>query len=137
MYFYHSPVLDMPFYARLQSPAKVVQDWKSFRGPGSARDDWRMTLYEAGQFDPPRAHELLLDEEQFVTDLCAQPVAWVVAKARAGGAHPVLGAIAPTFRDHAYAAWRVTASDLAERGLCPQKPEVASLGKSMPIPSTG
>jgi hypothetical protein len=137
VYFYRYEYLDMPFYLRLREPARVVRSWKSEPTLGTGHDDWRNALYDAGQFDPARARQLLLDEGDFIPDLCRQPVAWVVASDSAAESSPVLRGVAPRFREHDRGAWRITGQELTAKGLCPRTPSNDSLQTSAPLPPRG
>jgi len=67
----------VPFYARLQDPVVVVDDWND---PDIAlRDNWRKEMSDAGQFSRERAAQLLMTPAALPAALCRQPVSWVLA----------------------------------------------------------
>jgi 4-amino-4-deoxy-L-arabinose transferase-like glycosyltransferase len=49
---------DLPFYARVQEPVRMVEDWAAARL--NSGDNWRRELFEAGDFEPEVASTLLL-----------------------------------------------------------------------------
>lgn len=77
VYFIRSYHYDVPFYARLQDPLVVVDDWDD---PEIAlRDNWRKEMSDAGEFSRQRAEQLLMTPAALPAALCRQPVSWVVA----------------------------------------------------------
>lgn len=77
VYFLQSYRYDVPFYARLQDPVVVVDDWSD---PDIAlRDNWRKEMSDAGQFSRERAAQLLMTPAALPAALCRQPVSWVLA----------------------------------------------------------
>jgi hypothetical protein len=66
---------DLPFYAQLQQPLEVVQDWDTLRR--TAGDNWRRELFEGADFDA-RAGESLVPLTR-LAGLKKEPRAWVVA----------------------------------------------------------
>ncbi|KRB39657.1 glycosyl transferase [Acidovorax sp. Root70] len=77
VYFIRSYHYDVPFYARLQDPVVVVDDWDD---PEIAlRDNWRKEMSDAGGFSRQRAEQLLMTPAALPAALCRQPVSWVVA----------------------------------------------------------
>ena len=65
---------DLPFYAQLQQPLEVIQDWDTLRH--TAGDNWRRELFEGADFDVRAAQSLMplarLDR------LKKEPHAWVL-----------------------------------------------------------
>ena len=65
---------DLPFYAHLQQPLEVIQDWDTLRQ--TAGDNWRRELFEGADFDARAAQSLMplarLDR------LKKEPHAWVL-----------------------------------------------------------
>lgn len=84
--FVRRPAYDVPFYARLEQPPMVLDDWND---PQIAlRDDWRKELWDAGHFDPAAARTVLIGNGDLVARLCAAPAAWLVASAKQVKAQP-------------------------------------------------
>lgn len=48
---------DLPFYAQLQQPLEVIQDWDTLRQ--TAGDNWRRELFEGADFDAHAAQSLV------------------------------------------------------------------------------
>jgi len=67
---------DLPFYARLQRPLIVAQDWARLRA--NAGDIWERELFEAGDFEPALAARLLQSPPEALEAARATPHAWVV-----------------------------------------------------------
>jgi hypothetical protein len=66
---------DLPFYAQLQRPIEVLQDWDAARR--SAGDNWRRELFEGADFDLQAAR--VLQPLSRLDALHQQPGAWVIA----------------------------------------------------------
>jgi 4-amino-4-deoxy-L-arabinose transferase-like glycosyltransferase len=79
---------DVPFYARLQDPVIVVDEWDS---PDVAkRDNWRKEIADAGVFSPEVARQLLLTRERLAPALCQAPVSWVLGSQGLRDTYPFL-----------------------------------------------
>jgi 4-amino-4-deoxy-L-arabinose transferase-like glycosyltransferase len=70
---------DLPWYARLEAPAIVVDDWQD----AGSRDNWRKELADAGVFAPVQAQSTLLSPAQLPQMLCHTQTAWVIGNASA------------------------------------------------------
>ena len=102
---------DLPFYAALESPMWVVEDWAD---PDiQARDNWRKELMDAGQFAPDQAAGRLLSLAQLAPRLCAVPVAFVVASVDEPRLPDYLRTTAPLLRSRGKALWRLDMSQAA------------------------
>ena len=101
-------VYDVPFYARLETPVRVVLDWTD---PGvRRRDNWRKEMADAGRFASPPARAALASSRDFEAGLCARSLNWVIASSDAAARYAVL-AHAPRIRDDGtLALWRVEAA---------------------------
>ncbi|MFT3817189.1 MAG: glycosyltransferase family 39 protein [Rubrivivax sp.] len=107
---------DLPFYARLEQPAGVVDDWGN---PEIARrDDWRRELAEAGRFSPRDAAARLIAPAALPAVLCAAPRSWVVGPASAARAQPLLAQAAVAAADGELRLWRVEPRAAASGGPC-------------------
>ncbi len=102
---------DLPFYAALETPMWVVEDWVD---PDiQARDNWRKELVDAGQFAPEQAAGRLLSQAQLPPRLCAVPVAFVVASVDEPRLPDYLRTTAPLLRSRGKALWRLDMSQAA------------------------
>jgi 4-amino-4-deoxy-L-arabinose transferase-like glycosyltransferase len=66
---------DLPFYAQLERPLEVIQDWDTLRQ--TAGDNWRRELFEGADFDANAARSLVPLAR--LQSLKQEPHAWVVA----------------------------------------------------------
>jgi 4-amino-4-deoxy-L-arabinose transferase-like glycosyltransferase len=101
-------VYDVPFYARLETPVRVVLDWTD---PAvRRRDDWRKEIAEAGRFASPQARTALVLHVNFQSGLCARSVNWVIASSDAAAQYPLLARASRIRDDGKLALWRVEAA---------------------------
>ena len=118
---------DLPFYARLRSPAAVVDDWGS--AEIAKKDNWRKELADAGRFAPPLAAATLIAPDALPQRLCAAPATWVLGPSEAATRYPVLASAVVALERKGTTLWRV------ER----ESPSVASAlgckGSASPAPS--
>ncbi len=79
---------DLPFYAQLQEPVIVLNDWAD---PGIAHgDDWRKEIADAAKFAPQLAHALLRSPSALEQIVCHHAATWVVAQASMQARYPQL-----------------------------------------------
>ena len=133
--FLNDQFFDVPFYLGLREPVTIVAGWD--RPDIGKKDDWRKALLDAAEFDPATARKVLLTPAQLPGMLCGHPVSWIMAKSRAAESSAYLHGAAPLATQEETSVWRVSAQDLAARGLCPQTPSDGSAGRSAPPPTTG
>lgn len=119
---------DVPFYLGLKAPVEIFDDWSPANT--SRSDNWRKAMAEAGKFDPDRAGQLLVDHAGLEHFVCSHPVSWLVAPKGTETTETFLKQIPPLTAYQTTAVWRLTRSDLAARGGCPQTPSVDSADKS-------
>jgi 4-amino-4-deoxy-L-arabinose transferase-like glycosyltransferase len=124
--FLQNQFFDVPFYLGLREPVKIFDDWNL--PPAKQHDNWHKALKDAGKFDPVRAQLLLRDRKQFVNELCTQPVSWVFANIGADRVYPFLKS-SLVAAEHKTGLWKVSRTDMAARGLCPEMPIVGSISK--------
>jgi hypothetical protein len=79
---------DVPFYARLDAPVMVEENWGSEEIERS--DKWNKELQDAGVFAPQRARELLVPPQSVAARLCQAPRTWVMGPGRAAERFPFL-----------------------------------------------
>ena len=101
-------VYDVPFYAQLEAPVRVVLDWTD--SGVRRRDNWRKEMADAGRFASPPARAALALSRDFHVGLCAQSVNWVIASSDAAAQYPVLARAPPIRDDGKLALWRVEAA---------------------------
>jgi 4-amino-4-deoxy-L-arabinose transferase-like glycosyltransferase len=119
-------VYDLPFYARLEQPALVVDDWQD---PDIARhDSWRRELVDAGAFDPALARRLLVSPQALPAALCSAGVVWVVGDAQALKQWPWLARAEPVFSANRQTLWRVDARQIDQLN-CAETPNGGSTDK--------
>lgn len=107
---------DLPFYARLTGPVRVVDDWDS--PDVHARDNWRKELADAAAFDPATASQVLVLPRGLAAALCAAPVSWVLGTDRQREEFAFLGRAEEARRVGEQVLWRVRPADLPAPG-CP------------------
>ncbi len=74
---------DLPFYARIQRPLVVIQDWPHQRA--TAGDVWQRELFEGANFDPVAAR--VLQTPDVLPAASARPGSWLLVPRGGGGAH--------------------------------------------------
>jgi 4-amino-4-deoxy-L-arabinose transferase-like glycosyltransferase len=99
---------DLAFYARLQAPIVVVDDWAQHRA--QPRDDWRKELSDAAAFAPQAGGHTLLPPAALSALLCHAPVSWILAGTGVLPA-PLPAGARLVFADHDAALWRVRPGD--------------------------
>ncbi len=122
VYLLNDYYFDVPFYARLSAPIKVVDDWAN---PEVARrDNWRKEMADAGQFAVERARTLLITPAQWPAVLCQSPVSWLIGTSSMAGLDPLLRAAPAVAVQGKLSLWRVALSDpaLSAHLPCPQTP---------------
>lgn len=132
----HEPVFmlngyyyDVPFYAHLQAPAQVVDDWSS--PEVSQRDNWRKELADAGQFATAQARVALLRPQSLPAAVCVAPVSWVIGPAGSDLRYPFLTRARAVFTRHDTTLWRVDSASpgVASSLACAGTPNVGSTDK--------
>ncbi|GGH48791.1 phospholipid carrier-dependent glycosyltransferase [Comamonas phosphati] len=105
VYMLKEYVYDLPFYAGLDQPVRIVDDWHN---PDIARrDNWRREVIDADAFDPALASHLLITPQELPAALCGKGAAWVVGDAQAPRWLPLLAQTPPVFSEHGQTLWRV------------------------------
>jgi hypothetical protein len=115
-YFY-----DLPFYARLDRPAAVVEDWDD---PAiGQRDNWRKELLDASHFAPDGGAQVLAGAARLDTGACAATSTWVVATAAAAARYGLAERAVPIARSGDAGLWRI-APPAVKAPDCRGKPSV-------------
>ena len=79
---------DLPFYARLAEPVKVLSRWDD---PQIRRhDNWKKELSDAATFAPQRAAALLIPASGLDTVPCGAGATWIVGEPGAAQKYPAL-----------------------------------------------
>ena len=113
---------DLPFYAQLQQPLEVIQDWDTLRQ--TAGDNWRRELFEGADFDAKAAQSLVPPAR--LESLKKEPRAWVLApKASATLNAQQHDGFMPVFAGQAWVLYRSAALDAASQAsrACAGKPK--------------
>lgn len=99
-YFY-----DLPFYARLDRPVAVVEDWLD---PDIARrDNWRKELADAARFAADGGRFALADAARLDAGPCASSSTWVVATAAAAARYRLAERAQPIASSGDKGLWRI------------------------------
>jgi hypothetical protein len=127
--FLHDYYFDVPFYAQLRGPVRIVDDWDN---PEFARvDNWRKELIDARQFAAVSAAPVLVLPVALPDIVCGQRTTWVVGNQAMLSRYPVLARAVEIQRHRDTVLWRVPArpaGTLSAAG-CPEKPSANSEGK--------
>jgi hypothetical protein len=92
VYMWHHYYYDLPLYAQLETPAKVVDQWSSPQV--REHDNWQRELADASDFAPNGPHTLI-ENEGFHQQLCAEPSAWILASSEEAASNPWLNQLHP------------------------------------------
>ncbi len=101
-------LFDLPFYAKLGAPMKVVDDWDSSQIQQG--DSWRKELSDAGRFDRARAAHTLIAGTSLPALLCRAPVTWVIGSSESPADYPFLAAAHLIASTRKLALWRLDAA---------------------------
>ncbi|WOB10236.1 glycosyltransferase family 39 protein [Piscinibacter gummiphilus] len=125
IFFLHDAYFDLPFYARLRQPVRIVEDWGE---PDiAARDNWRKELADAARFAPDRAATSLVTPAQFGALLCSGSNSWVVGHPANRARYAALASAEQVATAHETVLWRVAAG--VSREACPETPSPSSAGR--------
>ncbi|WCM94825.1 glycosyltransferase family 39 protein [Acidovorax sp. NCPPB 2350] len=122
VYFLQAYPYDIPFYARLEQPARVVEDWAS--PTVRQRDNWRKELAEAADFAAAEVGANLIAPADFRRAACQPGVRWVVGPEDAAAAYRVLERARRMASVRGMAVWRfdVPGEGAAGGAPCPGTP---------------
>lgn len=105
VYMLHGYRYDVPFYARLRQPMRIVEQWDD--PELTRRDNWRKEVADAGAFRPQEAARLLLLPSALAPALCADRVSWVVGATRLRDRYPFLAEAQAVHTVVGETLWRV------------------------------
>ena len=95
---------DVPFYARLDRPVVIADDWSDPEIP--KRDNWRKEIFDAARFDPPLGRELLQPLDKLAAQTCNATAVWFVLPVTQEGRVSGLPGATRMFADSRTALWR-------------------------------
>jgi 4-amino-4-deoxy-L-arabinose transferase-like glycosyltransferase len=105
---------DLPFYARLAEPVRVVDDWTE--ADLNSRDNWHKELSDAARFDRAQGRAVLLAPSRFLPALCGAKVSWVIGAAASPAAYAVLRQARVVASSRGTTLWRVESTGLSCEG---------------------
>ena len=124
LFMVHQYAYDLPFYAHLQAPVAVIDDWSD---PAlRTTDNWRKELADASRFAPPGSAQRLIESTDLMQALCGSPVSYLLGETalvqsrwpRIAGAQALASVRGSTL-------WRIEASRLD----CPGTPNAGSASR--------
>lgn len=129
VYMLHRYDFDLPFYARLATPVRVIDDWSSPQVQQS--DNWRKELADAGQFAAAHAAATLLPPAALPGALCQSRVSWVIGPAAASLRYPFLAQASARATHRDTRLWRLDTAlpALASALACAERPSGGSTSK--------
>jgi hypothetical protein len=102
---------DFIFYSHAQQPIPVFYNWDN---PAILLDDkWHKELLEASYFANAEKKAILRARQDFSSELCAQPVTWVVTLQAIAKGTPLLDSAILVAKTADYGLYRFTPSDQA------------------------
>ncbi len=111
-------VYDLPFYLAQPGPIPVISDWDDPDLP--KHDNDRKELFDAGEFNPKLAPQVLIPKAQWSTWLCTHPRLAVMAPHDVVKAYPELAWQPPVMKLKLWSLWVLDRDDLLVKGLrCP------------------
>ena len=96
---------DVPFYAKLGWPLRVVDNWDASNAPQT--DNWHKELADAGKFWPARAGWTLITPSTLAEAVCSSPSSWVIGPATASVQYPFLQSAEIVFSRRDIKLWRI------------------------------
>jgi 4-amino-4-deoxy-L-arabinose transferase-like glycosyltransferase len=102
---------DFIIYSQAQQPIPVFYNWDN---PAILQDDkWQKELLEASYFATAEKKTILRARQDFSTELCAQPVTWIVTLQVIAKGTPLLDSAILIAKTADYGLYRFTPSDQA------------------------
>ena len=120
---------DVPFYARLRAPVRVVEDWNDPRIV--QRDGWSKALLDAQRFAAGSAPRVLLSPAELTDAICHAKVTWVLGNYTMASLQPALVHATEVARNGTTVLWRVPGRSPGSlnAAACPETPSVNSADK--------
>jgi 4-amino-4-deoxy-L-arabinose transferase-like glycosyltransferase len=121
---------DIPFYARLRAPVRVVEDWSSPQV--LQRDNWGKELLDAQRFATGPAARVLLSPGELADAICSAKITWVLGYYTKASLLPELSSAQQIARSGTTVLWRVPGpgSEAFSPADCPGRPSASSIDKS-------
>jgi 4-amino-4-deoxy-L-arabinose transferase-like glycosyltransferase len=123
--FLHGYYFDVPFYARLQAPTPVVDQWDD--KALTSHDDWRKELFDAEHFQPRSAAPVLVLPSALPGLLCTGKATWLVGDASMAARYRVLSSAEVVARHRDIVLWRLAPQPLTA-APCRGTPSASSAG---------
>jgi hypothetical protein len=110
----------LPMQWRLSQPVMVASDWRE--NVVSQHDNWRKELYDAGQFEPARGAQRLVNARKLREVLCVPQRTWIIGPPNSADTYAWLvdKAHLVAFNQHA-AVWRFS-GDTTRNARCLETP---------------
>lgn len=124
VYMWHHYYYDLPLYAHLESPARVVGLWSG--EAVRAHDNWQRELVDARDFaSDSNSARNLIEVDEFHQQLCAAPRAWILASEKEAQSDPWLSQLKTTLKQNqtALLRWELAPSNPAQKStaLCSER----------------
>ena len=127
--FLQTYYFDLPFYAKMRSPAVVVDPWDS--NEIATHDNWRKELADAARFEPALGQQLLVRPQDLAGSRCGGGVTWVVGSEGLANHYPLLNGAEVVARQRDLRLWRVSApAGGVSQPSCAGMPTASSADKS-------
>jgi hypothetical protein len=127
--FLYDYYFDVPFYARLSAPVRVVEDWSDPKVIQS--DNWSKELLDAQRFASRPAARVLLSPAELSDTICHATTTWVVGYYTKVLFEPALAHATQIARNGETVLWRVPGRSGApvSAASCPEMPSANSTSK--------
>jgi 4-amino-4-deoxy-L-arabinose transferase-like glycosyltransferase len=127
--FLYDYYFDVPFYARLSAPVRVVEDWSDPKVIQS--DNWSKELLDAQRFASGPAARVLLSPAELADTICNATTTWVVGYYTKVLLEPALSHATQVARSGETVLWRVPgrSAGLLSAASCPEMPSANSISK--------
>jgi 4-amino-4-deoxy-L-arabinose transferase-like glycosyltransferase len=127
--FLYDYYFDVPFYARLSAPVRVVEDWSDPKVMQS--DNWSKELVDAQRFASGSAARVLLAPAELADIVCDATTTWVVGYYTKVLVEPALAHATQIARSGNTVLWRVPgrSAEPISAASCPEMPSGNSTNK--------
>jgi 4-amino-4-deoxy-L-arabinose transferase-like glycosyltransferase len=124
--FLYDYYFDLPFYAQLHAPVRVIEEW----GRDPERDNWAKELRDADRFAPASAQPVLLAPEQLTDVVCSAPITWVVGYWTMAHVMPAMAEAVEITQVDETLLWRVEGNKAGNvNEACRETPSASSADK--------
>ena len=115
VYMLKKYIYDLPFYAQLKQPVRVVDDWAQVKL--NKNDNWQHELLDAAEFNSAVGSKALVQVIALKPQLCAGSVSWLVGRSEVVKDFPFLAQAEQVFAQHGLVLWRIDGRALGA-GVC-------------------